>query len=175
MKNKKFEEYFLQYKNLVMRVVMDKTSDYQVAQEICQQVFVSLYTNMDKITPELVKAWLMRCTQHAVYDYTRRKRLQNEIFTEVEFTEIGNLLVEKSVELHEEKLEAQELTGRILKEVRAVNVKWFNALVAVCVDGMSYPEAARKLNVPAPVLRARVYRARVFIKEKFGDEYERLE
>lgn len=57
MKNKRFEEYFLKYKNLVIRIVMNKTGDYQTAQEICQQVFISFYTNMDKVSPELVKAW----------------------------------------------------------------------------------------------------------------------
>lgn len=56
MKNKRFEEYFLKYKNLVIRIVMNKTGDYQTAQEICQQVFISFYTNMDKVSPELVKA-----------------------------------------------------------------------------------------------------------------------
>lgn len=73
MKNKRFEEYFLKYKNLVIRIVMNKTGDYQTAQEICQQVFISFYTNMDKVSPELVKAWLIRSTQNAVVDYNQKE------------------------------------------------------------------------------------------------------
>lgn len=171
MKNKRFEEYFREYKDLIIRQVMDKTGDYQAAQEICQQVFFKLYLNMDRVHPEMVKAWLMRCAKHAISDYFRKKKLKNEFFVETSVSDEGNLLVEESVEIYEEKRETEELTGRILKEVREANEKWYEILVLSCIEGMSYSEMAKKLNVPAGVLRARMYRARMFIRDRFGDEY----
>lgn len=171
MKNKRFEDYFLKYKNLVIRIVMDKTGDYQVAQEICQQVFISFYTNMDKIAPELVKAWLMRCTQNAVVDYIRKLKVKKEIFVDVPVSESGNTLVEESLKVHEERLNNRELAGRILREVREANEQWFEVLVLHCIDGLSYAEIAEKLHISEPVLRARMYRARMFIKEHFGEEF----
>ncbi len=171
MKNKIFEEYFRQYKNLVIRLVMTKINDYQAAQEICQQVYVALYTNMDKVEPELVKAWLLRCTQNAIIDYLRRNKVKKEIFVDMSISEAGNILVEQSVDLYEEKLEDRELTGRIMREIRTVNPLWFEALMACCVEGLSYEEAAARLNVPVSVLRARIYRARLYIRKKFGKEY----
>lgn len=171
MKNKKFEEYFRQYKNLVIRFVMLKLNDYQTAQEICQQVYVALYTNMDKVEPDLVKAWLLRCAQNAVIDHIRRNKVRKEIFTDTSVSESGNLLMEESVELYEEKLENRELTGRILREIREMNPLWFEALMVCCVEGLSYEEAASKLDVPVSVLRARIYRARTYIRKKYGREY----
>lgn len=171
MKNKRFEEYFLKYKNLIIRLVMLKLDDYQVAQEICQQVYVALYTNMDKVQPDLVKAWLIRCTQNAIIDYTRRRKVKKEVFIDTSIAEAGNILMEESMELHAKKLEDRELTGRILREVREVNTLWFEALMLCCVDGLSYEEAAVKLNIPVDVLRARIYRARTYIRKRFGDEY----
>ena len=94
MKNERFEEYFLKYKNLIIRLVMLKLDDYQVAQEICQQVYVALYTNMDKVHPDLVKAWLIRCTQNAVIDYVRRRKVKSEVFTYTPVAESGNILME---------------------------------------------------------------------------------
>ncbi len=173
MKNKKFEEYFLQYKNLVIRMVMNKTGDYQAAQEICQQVFISLYTNMDRVAPELVKAWLMRCTQNAIIDHIRRAKIRGEIFADTSVSESGNILVEEVLDVQEERMDRQELAGRILREVRAANEQWFEMLMMYCVEGLSYPEVARRLNISVPVLRARMYRARMFIREKFGDEYRK--
>jgi DNA-directed RNA polymerase specialized sigma24 family protein len=41
-----------------------------------------------------------------------------------------------------------------------------------CVEGLSYAEASERLKVPEQVLRARMYRARTYIREKFGDEYQ---
>lgn len=171
MKNERFEEYFLKYKNLIIRLVMLKLDDYQVAQEICQQVYVALYTNMDKVHPDLVKAWLIRCTQNAVIDYVRRRKVKREIFTDAPVAESGNILMEESVELLAKKLDDRELTGRILREVKEVNTLWFEALMLCCVEGLSYEEASEKLNVPVDVLRARMYRARAYIRKKFGDEY----
>lgn len=171
MKNKRFEEYFLKYKNLVIRIVMDKTGDYQAAQEICQQVFVSFYSNMDKVAPELVKAWLMRCAQNAVIDYFRKLRNKKEIFVDTPVLESGNNLVEESLKVYEDRLNNRELVGRILREVREVNEQWFEVLVMHCIDGLSYAEMAEKLGISEPVLRARMYRARTFIKERFKEEF----
>ncbi len=171
MNNKKFEDYFCQYKNLVIRVVMSKTGDYQTAQEICQQVFIALYKNMDKVAPELVKAWLIRATQNAVIDHYRKNSSKREVFVDAVVSENGNILVEESVDLYENKLYNRELTGRIFREVRAVNEQWYEVLMLHCVDGLSYAEIAERLNISETVLRARMYRARLFIKEKFGEEY----
>lgn len=122
MKNKRFEECFLQYKNLVIRLVMSKTGDYQAAQEICQQVFISFYSNMDRISDDLVKAWLMRCTQNAIVDYLRKNKGKTEIrLDEAAVSQSGNVLIEESVERYEERRYNRELVGRILREVRSVN------------------------------------------------------
>lgn len=172
MKNKRFEECFLKYKSLIIKIVLDKTRDYQTAQEICQKVFIAFYTNMDRVSPELVKPWLIRCTHNAVIDYVRKVQTKREILADTAITETGNILMEKSVELYQEKLNDRELVGRILREVRTVNEQWYEVLMMCCVDGLSYAEAAKKLNIPESVLRARMYRARLYIKEKFGDEYK---
>ncbi|MDO4322867.1 MAG: RNA polymerase sigma factor [Lachnospiraceae bacterium] len=172
MKNKRFEEYFLKYKSLIIKIVLDKTGDYQTAQEICQKVFTSFYTNMDRVSPEFVKAWLIRCAQNAVIDYIRKTKTKREVFSESAITEAGNILMEESVALYQEKMNDRELAGRILREVRNVNEQWYEVLMMCCVDGLSCEEAARKLNISESVLRARMYRARLYIKEKFGDEYK---
>ena len=171
MKNKRFEEYFLKYKNLVMKVVMNKTSDYNVAQEICQQVFVSFYTNMDRVSDDLVKAWLIRCTQNAVIDYYRKTAKEKEIFVDASVTETVNILAECSLEAVEEKLDNMDLMGKVLRTVKVANEQWFEVLVMNCIEGLSYAEVAQRLQISETVLRARLYRAREFIKSKFGDEF----
>ena len=41
------------------------------------------------------------------------------------------------------------------------------------IAGYHNEEAAKKLRIPAAMLRARMYRARMFIREKYGDEYRK--
>lgn len=171
MKNERFKEYFLKYKNLIIRLVMLKLNDYQVAQEICQQVYVSFYTNMDKVQPDLVKAWLIKCAQNAVIDYVRRNKLRREVLLDVSVTEEGSILMEETLELHSRRMENLELTGRILREVREVNPLWYELLMLCCVEELSYEEASERLNIPVDVLRARMHRARAYIRKRFGNEY----
>ena len=174
MKSSKYEEYFLKYKNLVIRMVMKKTGDYQVAQEICQQVFISLYMNRNTVPDDLVKAWVMRCTQNAIVDYIRKTKTQKYFMetTGPSTIELGNILADEKLHSVEDMMDNRALTGKILKEVRAVNEQWYEVLMMLCVDGLSYAEAAEKLGISIPVLRSRVYRARIFVREQFGDEYE---
>lgn len=171
MKNERFENYFREYKDLIIRQVLDKTGDHQAAQEICQQVFFQFYQNMNKVHSDMVKAWLMRCTSHAIADHFRKAQLRKDLFEEKSVQEQGNILIEESVEIYTEKKCNEELTGRILKEVREVNERWYEVLVLNCIEGMSYPEMAEELGIPVAVLRARMYRARLYVRERFGKEY----
>lgn len=41
-------------------------------------------------------------------------------------------------------------------------------------EQMSYEEAAKHLNIEVQVLRARLYRARRYIRKKYGEEYQEL-
>lgn len=173
-KNKQFELYFRENKDLILRQVLDKTGDYQAAQEICQQVFFQLYLNMDRIHPDMIKPWLVRSAKHAIIDYFRRAQFRKDMFTETSVAENGNLLIEESLDLYEEKRENAELTGRILEEVREVNEKWYEVLVMNCIDGMTYSEMAEELGMSVDALRARVYRARTYVRERYGEEYQDL-
>ena len=65
-KNVSFEKYFLKYKNLIIRVIVDGSGDYQLAQEICQLVYERFYKNMDKVRPGMEKVWLIRCAKNAL-------------------------------------------------------------------------------------------------------------
>ncbi len=171
MKNKTYEDYFRRYKDLIIKIAMDKIGNYDDAQDICQQVFISFYLNMDIVPEELVKAWLIKCTRHAISDYYRKTSREKETVVEVSKNEIGNIAVDGEVELAEERLDDLNLLGKVLRAVKAVNQQWFEVLFMYCVEELSYAEMAQRLRVSDMVLRARLYRARLFVKEKFGEDY----
>lgn len=174
-KNVSFEKYFLKYKNLIIRVIVDGSGDYQLAQEICQLVYERFYKNMDKVRPGMEKVWLIRCAKNALTDHYRKARVRREIYTEdIPPAEVGNLLVEKSIDRQEERIDQRDLAGKILSEVRKVNVQWYDVLVLHCVEELPHAEAARRLQISETVFRARLCRARAYIRENFGEEYKKL-
>lgn len=172
-KNVSFEKYFLKYKNLIIRVIVDGSGDYQLAQEICQLVYERFYKNMDKVRPGMEKVWLIRCAKNALTDHYRKARVRREIYTEdIPPAEVGNLLIEKSIDRQEERIDQRDLAGKILSEVREVNAQWYDVLVLHCVEELPHAEAARRLQISETVFRARLCRARAYIRENFGEEYK---
>ena len=174
-KNVSFEKYFLKYKNLIIRVIVDGSGDYQLAQEICQLVYERFYKNMDKVRPGMEKVWLIRCAKNALTDHYRKARVRREIYTEdIPPAEVGNLLIEKSIDRQEERIDQRDLAGKILSEVREVNAQWYDVLVLHCVEELPHAEAARRLQISETVFWARLCRARAYIRENFGEEYKKL-
>ena len=55
----KFRELHEKYKNLILRQVYDMTKDYYLAQDICQETFLKLYSYRDRIEEEKAKGWML--------------------------------------------------------------------------------------------------------------------
>lgn len=173
-REERFEACFLRYKNLVMRYVIDVTGDYQAAQEICQQVFVRYYEYMDRVSLDFEKAWLVKCTQNAVIDYLRKNKRRRELFLEMpigEVREVSGALQEKSIAICEDKMNHRELLGKILAGVRKVNEQWYEILMLSCIEQCTHEETAQRLGISVVVLRARLHRARAYVRKHYGAEY----
>ncbi|MCD7764678.1 MAG: sigma-70 family RNA polymerase sigma factor [Lachnospiraceae bacterium] len=175
MKNERFEGYFQKYHDVVMYVVWEKTSDRFLAEEIEQQVFCDFYVHMEEIRPGAEKAWLMRCTKNKVVDHLRGKQHWGELLMDTSQAETNNLLLDESLILSEERLIMQQFTGRILRQVKTVNVHWYEALELCFVEELSYSEAAERLGISVPLLRSWICRARAYVRKKFWEEYKRGE
>ena len=72
------------------------------------------------------------------------------------------------------RLSHNMLTERILEELYDKKKEWYYVIMDICILQMSYEEAAKHLNIEVQVLRARLYRARRYIRNKYGEEYQEL-
>lgn len=63
------------------------------------------------------------------------------------------------------------LTERILTELYERRKEWYDVVIDVCILEMSYEEAAKHLGITMEMLRARLFRARKYIRKKYGEEY----
>ncbi len=74
MKNERFTEVYKRYNRLIIKIAYDSLKDGFAAEEICQQVFVSFYENMEKISEEHMKGWLIVAAKNALIDYVRKQK-----------------------------------------------------------------------------------------------------
>ena len=70
-KNVSFEKYFLKYKNLIIRVIVDSSGDYQLAQKSVSwymRDFIKTWISQTRNG----KVWLIRCAKNALTDHYRK-------------------------------------------------------------------------------------------------------
>ena len=154
MNEKKFTEVFNKYNRLVRKMVISRSGNDMLAEEICQQVFLQYFEQMNNISEELIQPWLLLTTRNMVYDFM--------------------VIHEDNTERVITRLSHNMLTERILEELYDKKKEWYYVIMDICILQMSYEEAAKHLNIEVQVLRARLYRARRYIRKKYGEEYQEL-
>lgn len=168
MKNKIFTELYIKYHRLVIKSVMEQTGDYELAQEICQQVYLKLYDKMRRVDIDFVKTWLLLTTKHLVIDHSRTARVRKEvIMPDSTFNTVLDYTLENVIERSADK----EFIFSILTDLKSVNKKWYEAICMIEVDGLTQEETSRALGISVTILRARVYRAKQYLRKKYGEEY----
>lgn len=171
MKNKRFTEIYESYRRLVMKIAYERVGDIYLAEEISQQVFTALYENLDKVRDESVKSWLIIATRNAIVDYFRKQKVRKEKLEQM-YQKRAERTVWDNTERIVERVAQERLSFRILDDLRDVNREWDEIILAVCLYGLPIKEAAKYLRMSPQALSARLYRARNYIRRKYGEEYE---
>jgi RNA polymerase sigma-70 factor (ECF subfamily) len=106
-------------------------------------------------------AWLFRILRNAWIDMTRRQKTQGSQIDVVDNPELisidGRDVVESKISLNE----TEEALTNLPDDQRAV-------LLLVCVEGLSYAEAADTLDVPKGTVMSRLARGRVALAKQLG-------
>lgn len=170
MKNRKFTELYIQYRNLIMKIVVDRLGDRALAEEISQQVFAAFYQNMDTVKDEFIKPWLMLSAKNAIVDFLRKKNTRNEILAS-EYIGRIDVVAEDNTEKIIERIASVQLSFRILEDLKETNEDWYAVIMAVCVQDMTQEEAAKHLQMTSQALRAKLYRARKYIRSKYIKDF----
>ncbi len=171
MKNSKFTEIYEKYCRLIIKIALERIGDLGVAEEICQQVFVAYYQNMEQVEEKFIKPWLILTAKNATIDYLRKNsirksRMASEYWGSVEIPARDN--TERIVE----SIASMQLSFRIMEDLKMKNEEWYQIIFMICVQGISQEEAAKYLQITPQVLRAKLYRARKYLRNKYGEEYD---
>ncbi|MCD8336339.1 MAG: RNA polymerase sigma factor [Lachnospiraceae bacterium] len=172
MKNERFCDCYAKYQRYVIRIAYEWVKNHEAAEDISQTVFMSFYQHMDIVMPGAEKCWLFRCARNAAIDYIRRICRKPELGMDedvLEGTVNGIQGSAKAVEI-EISMYHEDLIKRIMGELKASHPLWYETVYLICVEELSYEEASRWLGVKPGVLRSRIHRARMFVREQFGGE-----
>ena len=170
----KFRELYEKYKNLVFRQAYDMTSDYYLAQDICQETFLKLFARVDLgQEDEVLKAWMIVVADNAAKDVLRKGGRYKQVSEDdVEFSEA--LRVRVSGSSYFDEIIRKDFRSRILDHLRSVNEEQYEIVVMTCCLGMSLEETAKRMNLTYHQVSMKLHRARKWIRKNYREEYQEI-
>lgn len=108
-----------------------------------------------------LEPWLFRITRNAFIDLTRRQRTQG---VEVDVFDIPEALSDDGTRV----IEARLMLRATQAAMRDLPPEQAEILHLICIEDLSYAEAAEVLAIPKGTVMSRLSRARLALAEKLG-------
>ena len=164
-----FEALFQQHQGLVFRTAYLMTGNREEAEDILQEVFVTVWKSRRSFNPTKGKltTWLHRITVNQCVSKHRKK--QPVLVSLDEAGADGFHLPEtKSSELPEESLMSNWEYERLIKAMNSLDGKHRPVLVLRYFNDLSYDGIAQVLNIPLGTVKSRLNQALKSLREQLG-------
>ena len=152
-----FEALYDRYSRPVYSLALGMLRDAQAAQEITQEVFLSIWRQADEFDPNRgnVRSWLLALAHHKTVDAIRRGRLRA---TEpLEETQAADL------DVVEEALRRLE-QGRVREALVRLPAEQRQAIVLAYYGGYTQQEVAERLSIPLGTAKTRIRDAMIRLR-----------
>lgn len=78
MKIERFDEIYSKYYKLSLKVAYSVVHDVDLAQDICQEVFIHMFFKLDEIDEKFAKAWILAYSKRIAVDFCRKSYNRHE-------------------------------------------------------------------------------------------------
>lgn len=172
-----FEEEFLPQIDALYTFAYHLTYNEDDANDLVQETYLKAFRFIDKyIEGTNAKAWLFKILKNAFINQYRKKSKQP---TKVDYEEVVNFHDEEDssfssyMDLREEMF--QDMMGdEVTNAINALPVD-FRVVILLCdVEGFTYEEISKIIDIPIGTVRSRLHRARNMLKEKLKEYAESL-
>lgn len=165
LNNEQFEKLYAQYADDVLRMAYFYLADKHKAEDVCQDVFVKLYTHGGEIEPGREKAWLLRVTVNSCRDLWRGAWLRRVV--------LGAPVLEM-VPAKEDPIEQREEKAELMRAIHKLPASFRETILLHYYQGLGIAEIAKMLNLPEGTISSRLSRARkklqILLKEEATGE-----
>ena len=148
--NAQFETLYAQYADDVLRMAYFYLGDRHKAEDVCQDVFVKLYTHGQNIEPGREKAWLLRVTVNCCRDLWRGAWLKRVVLGSPAF------------ELVPAPDEIDSLADRqeIMQAINQLPTAFKEVILLHYYQGYGISEIAEMMELPEGTISSRLSRGR---------------
>jgi RNA polymerase sigma-70 factor (ECF subfamily) len=151
----KTEKIWIEFGNQLKSFISRRVKDISVAEDILQDVFVKIHSNIDNLKDEQkIKGWLFRIAKNCIIDYYRKKIIDSK-----------ELKDSYDYEMSEVNDAEQEIASGLLDMIKELPPIYSEALLLTEFEGIKQTELAKKIGLSASAAKNRVQRARQMIKD----------
>jgi RNA polymerase sigma factor (sigma-70 family) len=175
LKDEQFEKEFMPYVDALYNFGFRLTLDEDDANDLVQETYMKAYRFFESYEPGTnAKAWLFRILKNSfINDFRKKSKEPAKVdYQEVETYYNSDDIDEKiTTDLRTETL--QDMLGdEVANALNSLAVDFRTVIVLCDLEGFTYEEMAKILNIPIGTVRSRLHRARNLLKEKLR-EYAR--
>ncbi len=174
--NRVFEEEFLPQIDALFTFAYHLTYNEDDANDLVQETYLKAFRFIDRYREGTnAKAWLFKILKNVFINQYRRKSKRP---TQVDYEEVVNYHDEEDssyssyMDLRQEMFE--EMIGdEVTNAINSLPVD-FRVVILLCdIEGFTYEEIAKIVDIPIGTVRSRLHRARNMLKEKL-QEYAKM-
>ena len=167
-----FHEEFFPHADALYNFAYHLTFNEEESNDLVQETFMKAYRFINSYQKGTnSKAWLFKILKNAFINHYRKRSKQPNKVDYEEIVSHHNSDSEKfsgSVDLREEIFQGM-LGDEISNAVNSLPVD-FKTVVLLCdIEGFTYEEIAKIVDIPIGTVRSRLHRARNLLKEKLSD------
>ena len=159
-----FAEIFARYKKLIYRTIFNFVGSSPDVNDLFQEVFLRIYKSLARYNPEYqFSTWVIKITTNICLDRLRRKRPDHETMESIE--EVGD-----SRSSPENSCLDRERAERVRKALQELPEDYRTPVILFHQQGLSYEEMAEIMGQPMTIIKNRLYRARLMLRDKIGPD-----
>lgn len=164
MKKDAFASIIDQYEKLVFTICYQLVGDYEEAQNLTQETFISAYTHIDTARADSLKPWLARIAANKAKDF-----LKSAYFRHVKPAQDYEMDAPDQ-ETPESLLISKETEELIRKKITSLPEPYHKASVLYFLEEKPVSEIAKLLRRPPKTVKTQLYRARQLLKQELNKE-----
>ncbi len=167
------EEIVKRYSNKVYNLAYHLTRDAHAAEEIMQDVFLTVIAKIGTLTTEAYfSTWLYRVTTNAAYGYLRKEKKFSEQ-TPVEDIDQEQYLEYDWTNLPDDVLLSEESKEVLRKSIDSLPEAMRTVVVLKDVEGLKNEEIAETLGISVPAVKSRLHRGRLILRKLLSEYFSK--
>lgn len=167
-----FEEEFLPQIDALYNFAYHLTYNEEDSNDLVQETYLKAYRFIDNYREGTnAKAWLFKILKNAFINNYRKKSKQP---TKVDYEEVVTYHEEDDsqltsyMDLREEMFEHM-MGDEVTNAINALPVDFRTVILLCDIEGFTYEEISKIVDIPIGTVRSRLHRARNMLKEKLGE------